>query len=61
MVAILTRIETSYYCGIRVMVRIMVLNATFNSIWIILWRSVLLMEETNRSTSMKTTVLPQVT
>ena len=47
--------------GFVIWVRIMVFNGTFNSISIISWRSVLLMEETNRSTLMKTTVIPQVT
>jgi hypothetical protein len=37
----------------------MVFNATFNSILVILWRSVLLVEETR--VPVKTTNLPQVT
>ena len=32
--------------GVRVRVRVMVFNATFNNIAVILWRSVLLVEET---------------
>ena len=40
-------------------VRVIVLNATFNNISVILWRSVLLMEETECPE--KTTDLPQVT
>ena len=45
--------------GLGVRVRIMVCNATFNNISIILWRSVLLVEETG--VSGETTNLLQVT
>ena len=31
------------------MVRVMVLNATFNNIWVVSWRSVLLVEETGEN------------
>jgi hypothetical protein len=43
----------------RVMVSIMVFNATFNNLSVIPWRSVLLVEET--SVDEKTAALPQVT
>jgi hypothetical protein len=43
----------------RVMVSIMVFNATFNNRSVIPWRSVLLVEET--SVDEKTAALPQVT
>ena len=42
--------------SIRKMVRVMVINTTFNNISVISWQSVLLVEETR-----KTTDLPQVT
>jgi hypothetical protein len=38
--------KTFIHYGVRVRVRVVVLNATFNNISVISWRSVLLVEET---------------
>ena len=52
----ISSIEIHVMQSIRKMVRVMVINTTFNNISVISWQSVLLVEETR-----KTTDLPQVT